>query len=561
MVGSHARRAWIGGLGASLLTLAAMLATGPRLAPAWDEVYTIARLERVRLWFDAVRDPARVAGDWHPERLRPVPESRVFSPTADQIDTRGELFAPAALVWFWPFAREEPHGHPPFYAIVALAGDVLAPGLPELARARLGTMLAFSLTAGALFVFLARRFGGWAGGLAAGAWGLQPHLFALGHYATYDALLSSLWVGALLAFACAVEPGEKPRRSPRWGWAVFFGVLLGAAMGTKLTGWLLPLPFLGWMLAYRDSRGLLTLFVGGLVALVAVYAFTPPWWPDPLAGLARFFASNLSRQETIPIKTMFLGRIYETPGESLPWYNTLVWTGLVTPVGFLGLALVGVWRALRRGRAEPFGVLVLIHWVFLLTLRALPHTPGHDGVRQFLPAFGCLALLTGLGAGAVVEWFGRRTKPWLIAALVEGVVSVAVMMPVPLSYFSPLVGGLPGAAAIGMEPTFYWDSLTDEALAAIDARTPEGRVVLFIANPVAWYYRETGRLEAALYNGRGPAPAWVILQNRPGAMSMADRQRVARLGTDPRYILNQKLGVPLVWAFPGPDAAMPRADE
>ena len=32
------------------------------------------------------------------------------------------------------------------------------------------------------------------------------------------------------------------------------------------------------------------------------------------------------------------------------------------------------------------------------------------------------------------------------------------MMPVPLSYYSPLIGGLPGAAAIGMEPTFYWDS-------------------------------------------------------------------------------------------------------
>ena len=36
------------------------------------------------------------------------------------------------------------------------------------------------------------------------------------------------------------------------------------------------------------------------------------------------------------------------------------------------------------------------------------------------------------------------------------------MMPVPLSYFSPIVGGLPGATALGMEPTYYWDGLDSD---------------------------------------------------------------------------------------------------
>ncbi len=535
----------LGALVVVAVSLISLLATGPRMAPAWDEVYTLARLQRVRIWFDALKNPARVAAEWHPARLRPVPESRMVPPTAAQIDTREELFAPAALLWFWPFAREEPHGHPPFYALVALIGDVLTPGWPELARARLGTMLAFSLTAGALYAFLARRRGPWPGLLAAAAWGLQPHLFALGHYATYDALLACLWVGALLAFARAVEPGR--RAGP---WAVVFGLLLGAAMGTKLTGWLLPVPMIAWTVLYRNSRGLFALLLGGFVSLLAVYALTPPWWPDPVAGLTRFFTSNLTRHETIPIKTMFLGHVYETPKESLPWYNTLVWTVLVTPVGFLLLALAGTVRALQRGKSEPFGTLVLIHWAFLLTLRALPHTPGHDGVRQFLPAFGCLALMTGLGAAAAVERMGRWAKPVLVAAILEGITSVAVMMPVPLSYYSPLIGGLPGAAKLGMEPTYYWDALTDDALAAIDAETPPGRSVLFIANPVAWYHRESGRLKAPIYVGRGPEPAWFVLQNRPGSMSPADRRVVARLGSDRRFLLTQKLGVPLVWAFP-----------
>ena len=38
----------------------------------------------------------------------------------------------------------------------------------------------------------------------AGVRGFQPNLFGHGHYAAYDAVLSSLWVLAIIAFARAV---------------------------------------------------------------------------------------------------------------------------------------------------------------------------------------------------------------------------------------------------------------------------------------------------------------------------------------------------------------------
>ena len=71
----------------------------------------------------------------------------------------------------------------------------------------------------------------------------------------------------------------------------------------------------------------------------------PPWWSEPVTGLYPVLDSNLSRDKTHPIQVQFLGVVYNTPKESLPWYNTLVWTLFVTPVGFLvlaGLGLVGV---------------------------------------------------------------------------------------------------------------------------------------------------------------------------------------------------------------------------
>ena len=253
------------------------------------------------------------------------------------------------LAWFWPFAREEPHGHPPFYALLGLVGDVLAPSWPTLPRARLGPILLFSLRAGAVFHFVVQRWGWWAAAVAAGAWVLQPNLFGHGHYATYDGVSD-------VRFGCSrcsrsSRPSTATRRRcrdaqfPNWLATFTFGAILGTAMATKLTGWFLPIPFVVWAVLYRSRRAFWTLGVGLALGFGVLFLLSPPWWTEPVAGLFRFFQSNLTRGRTIPIPVQFLGTIYQTPVESLPWYNTIVWTVLVTPVGFLVLGLAGVYRS------------------------------------------------------------------------------------------------------------------------------------------------------------------------------------------------------------------------
>ena len=542
----------VGALAVAVGTLALMVATEPKLAIVWDEGFTLGREARIRSWFRAVADPKGFASTWEPPSPRSelVQQDGLRPPDRDEIDTRGKLFSPQVIAWFWPFAREEPHGHPPFYAIAGLVGDWLTPGRAVLPRARFGPMLAFSLTAGAIFGFIARGWGAWAAVLASGAWIFQPNLFAHGHYATVDALLTCLWVGALLAFARAVE-GEG--RWPRWGWVILFGVLCGWAADSKLTGWFLPLPFAAWSLLFRSRRGWLTLVVGGLVGAVVLFAFNPCWWAEPVSGVERFFRSNLTRGKTIPIPVEFLGRVYDTPRESLPWYNTIVWTVFVTPVGFLAFGLIGAGRGViegsRRlfGAVEPpgFAALAAIHWAFLLALRSLPNTPGHDGVRLFLPAFGVLAILAGLGAAT---WKGYFGKGLIVASLVEGVASVALMMPTPLSYFSPVVGGLPGATALGMEPTYFWDALSDEAIDWLNANTPPGRSVQFTTFPTSWLYlKQTGKLRAPLWPVDPGKPAWLVFQNRPGALG--PREKALMKAARPAFVVS-KQGVPLVLIYP-----------
>ena len=159
-------------------------------------------------------------------------------------------------------------------------------------------MIAFSLTGGALFAFMARRRGTWAGAAAAGAWALQPRLFAHGHYAHYDALLACLWVGSILAFIKAVEPrrpgvGEpavglgrrlRPARGGRGGDEAD-GLVPAAAV--RRVGPDLPRP------PRRAGAG-----GGGVVAALTLYALIPPWWGDPLGGVEGFLGSNLTRGRT-----------------------------------------------------------------------------------------------------------------------------------------------------------------------------------------------------------------------------------------------------------------------
>jgi hypothetical protein len=154
----------------------------------------------------------------------------------------------------------------------------------------------------------------------------------------------------------------------------------------------------------------------------------------------------------------------------------------------------------------------------------------------------------------VVGRWGRWGKGLVIAAIAEGVASVAVMMPVPLSYFSPVVGGLPGASRLGMEPTYFWDGLSGEAIDWLNANTPADRSVRFATFPTSWLYlRQTGRLNVRLAGLDRSRPKWIVLQNRPGAFGSPEPEMRELFEKGRPAFVVSKLGVPLVLIYPYPD--------
>jgi len=508
----------------------------------WDEGSAIWRSEGIARWLGAL-----VGGGRGERALDP--------------------FSREGIAECWRYTTQI-EGHPALYGIVIAAGRWVSAGwLGPLDSYRLGPILLFAAGAGAMFYRMVREYSIAAGLGAAAALMLLPRMFAHAHFASFDGPLVACWLLAWAAFA----PARESRRG-----AILFGVALGMTLSAKATGWLAPLAFLAWTLAYRDRPGAKALAWGVPIALATFFLLNPPLWHDPIRGGATFLQMNFGRSQ-FNISTQFFGRMYNLD-YPLPWYNTLVWTGITVPLGILPLMAVGVAVVLRRWRDDRAGTLLVANALLLLVVRALPGVPPHDGVRLFLPSFAFLAALAGVGAASVIAWASdaaedtravrgstdtgvrgspndavrgspdpahgrevrrpargasRRACAAFVALLLlyaGSATSLIWYAPQWLSYYNLAVGGLPGATALGMEPTYYWDGLDRSVLDWLDEHTGPGEKVQFAAPSLEnlLLMRRWGTLPVE-FRARAPGTyRWHVVQHRPSGWQPADRWLVER---------------------------------
>ncbi|MGL5096314.1 MAG: ArnT family glycosyltransferase [Planctomycetia bacterium] len=519
-----ARRRFYEAAAVGFIVLAAGLWSIQTMALGWDEGYTFDRLELLEKWF---------------QRTAASP----FDPAN---------FTPAVLEKQWRFSRAEPDGHGPFYALLSLSGHWLTQHfLSPPTSLRFGTAAFFAFAAASVYFAVRRDWSAAASVAAVLCIAFNPRLSAEESYALIDGPL----VGAALLSFAFFTAADRERSYLS---IVLFGASIGLAMATKLTGWFLPLPYIAWSIwrAWRgNARPLLV--VGPLsagCALAVCLFLNVGWWPDPVGGVAGFFRSNLTRTDTIPIPSLFLGTVHPF---SLPWYNTAVWTVVAIPVSVVLFGLLGAGSAMAAGARNPHAVLLLLLWLLIMVLRSLPQAPGHDGARQLAVGFAFFGALAGFGVEMLRRWASRRANArlgticaWAAAAAAggESIASCVAYHPVRLSYYSPVVGGLNGAAALGMEPTYFWDSLTPDALAWLNHNTPPDDWILFRNNPTSFEYLERwGRLTAKHKPTSSTPPLWLVVQHRPGLFLEGDRRLVAEGKPAFRKMVH---GVPLLSVYP-----------
>ena len=472
-----------------------LAATSPAIPVVWDEGEYLDRASHLVAWFRLLWHPRSADGGFTALSARVIHEHWHF------------------FVWW--------EGHPSFAAIpTAITKGLFGGVFQELTAARLGPIAVFSLACGVVAFHARKTFGTVAAIVAVVALLTFPRLFSEAHFATLDGQLTAWW---LMLWACDLRQRTDPDA------LVGVGVLAGLTSAAKFTGWLAWPPLALSRLMTGERRhvaGLLVIAAAGIFTFVAV---SPPLWHHPIRDTLEHFRLNLHRDLNVPIE--FFGERYDQD-HTLPWYNTLAWLLIVTPLPLLFLGIVGLLRCLWQ---RDYGSLSLVfHWLTLMIVRALPGVPPHDGIRLFLPAFGFWCVLAGVGAQQIWEttaiFANARGKLLvrmaMIVALAADAANLARYYPQTLSHYNALIGGVRGAAALGMEPAYWWDSLDDDVIAWINAHTEPGGRVAFSASANISILHAWGRLRP-VQAPRGGVFKWYVLQNRTAFLADSDRALMA----------------------------------
>jgi len=362
--------------------------------------------------------------------------------------------------WQWTWE------HPPLVKLGSATSLILFHGsFGALLAARLP--LVFLLAALPMIgFFLGREMGGnrtgfWTAGALAAFPRLMGHLVVVG----LDGPLTVGCLTFLLFYSRSLRATQGLLRS------VWIPVLLLAlCLLIKFNAFfLVPVAAL-WSL--RDDprcfwkKPLMILCLGLLVGFMGY----PYLWHDPIPRVTAYLFSKFSRS-SIPVH--YLGQTYASSmpnSPAAPWHYPLVMLLATTPPVLLLASLIGTWASLRnRSWILPFFTLC-----FLLPC-CWPSTPKYDGVRLFLPAVGGLAVMGGMGMDQISRYLNDRlhvpVSLTAFAFLLLAATQILRIHPYYLSYYSPLVGGLPGAQRLGFELTYWGECLRPSALREAQKRT------------------------------------------------------------------------------------------
>ncbi len=470
--------------------------------------------------------------------LRPEVVDRVFRDNAEHpplgrwlLGISSTLLEPFEVVWKGP----DPTGS------YVLAG-------------RVAPAVAFGLLVGIVAATAGRRWGAIPGAASGFALLAMPRVFAHAHLGALDTFLCLFWNMALLGGERASRSNHPVRA------AIPAGLLWSLALLTKIHAWFLPV-FLGPWLFLRLSRGRAgAVFMVWLVVGLAGFAAGWPWlWYDGGARLIAYLGTGVSRQS---ILVQYLGRV--TTDRAVPWHYPIVYFLATLPPGILAMGAVGLVAGFRSRRDDAFPMLMAGVVGFFLALFSL-RAPVYDQERLFLLVFTPWALLVGLGFERIWRRFpSSRARVALVVFLAAQGTGTVMLHPFGLSYYSTLVGGLPGAERLGLELT-YWSDPVDQALLDRLAELAPARAraalvpTLYPGQGIMTTNRALIRKEIVLGDQEEAGTAeWVVVSRRTAYWPAAFRERVARgEGTKVAERSREGIWLAAIWRFPPREAHRP----
>jgi len=439
-------------------------------------------------------------------------------------------------------------------------------------------MLASGLGVAVVYAWGSRALGRGAGLVAALLFALMPRVFYHAHLACFDMPVAALWLSTAYVYARSLE-------THRLAFVLAAGVAYGLLLNTKHNAWLMPFALVPHLLILRGrelGRGLgraRRLVPPALLAMLVlgplVFYLGWPWlWFDTFARFAEYVRFHTGHEY---YNMEFLGVTYWKPPmpRAYAWVMTLATVPGITLLLFaIGLAAIaldaraaharGQWSGdAERPLTGPFPTGLM--WILAVAVSYAPwwspDTPIFGGTKHWLTAYPFLCLIAGRGFGllalktrealAEVRVPSRAVEPVLAACVLAAPLAMTLHShPWGLSFYTPLVGGAPGAASLGLNRTF-WGYTTGAVERFLNERAKTGAAIYLHDTAVpSWdMLREDARVRRDLRGTLAIHHSNLALYHHEPHMGRVEYQIWSDYGTlVPSYIVGYD-GVPVVWVY------------
>lgn len=357
---------------------------------------------------------------------------------------------------------------------------IVAPDNPaapySLARARISSAVEFAVLICLIGFVATRWYGRPAGWVAAISLLYMPRVFGHAHIASLESMMNLTYAAAILSVAQFWDHEAPPSKRV----ACLTGVLFGLALLSKVQAIFIPIPIALWALLRWRHRAIVPVAVWGMAGLIVFYAGWPHLWDAPFDHLMQYLGRTTQR---IELHNWYLGQQYAD--RATPWHYPLVMFAITVPVGVHLLSLIGVAELRKTFTKFPRELLLLGAIALPLLVFSLPGTPIYDGVRLFLVVYPLWALFAGRGGQLALDWLRKRmsagkSNGCLAGFLLLQAYGIVFLAPCWLSYYNLAVGGLRGADRLGLERTYWSDSVTHDLIAQTVDKIPKGST-LYVA--------------------------------------------------------------------------------
>ncbi|HEX2735687.1 MAG TPA: glycosyltransferase family 39 protein [Polyangiaceae bacterium] len=445
--------------------------------------------------------------------------------------------------------------------------------------------------------------------VAALSFALMPQIFFHAHLACFDMPIVAMWVFTSYAYWRSLEGG--------WRKAVVCGLLYGLMLNTKHNSWLLPFPLVAHCFWFRGAALLVELRKWRLLAALKlipaalwamlligplVFFATWPWiWFDTFRRLAEYVHFHTQH---VYYNIEFLGETYFEP--PFPRSYAPLMTLATVPAVTLCLAAWGTGRAILaelRAKADWLGALrrdgfwrslepelqatesaapplssaparsersTAGLWLLFILSSYAPWfsnaSPIFGGTKHWTTAYPFIALLAGSAFVALctaaratfvegVESVAQRALPFALCAcvLISPLVITWHSHPWGLSTYTPIVGGAPGAATLGLNRSF-WGYTTGAIQDEINEQSPRGAKV-FVHDTALQSWQmlvKDGRVRSDLRPQLGVATSKIAIYHHEQHMSRVEHQIWVDYGSVKPVDVGTFDGVPVIWLYKRP---------